>query len=180
MSRYLIIANETVGGDELVDEVRRRAGTDASFHVVVPAYGDDEGGGGRGDVADSPVVAGGGPTSAGSFADPAMASNPQRTETGGARGDVSARESARLLLEHVIGRVEEAGDDVTGDVGQPDAIEAARDALADGTYDEIILATPHAGASKVVGQDLPSRLEQAVDVPVTTVYGKRAEPRATE
>lgn len=36
--RYLVVANQTLGGSELVDEIRRRAeaGT-AVFHVVVPA-----------------------------------------------------------------------------------------------------------------------------------------------
>ncbi len=38
MRRYLVIANQTLGGDHLLDEVRRRMSEGpASFHIVVPA-----------------------------------------------------------------------------------------------------------------------------------------------
>ena len=38
MRRYLVVANQTLGGDHLLDEVRRRmAEGPASFHIVVPA-----------------------------------------------------------------------------------------------------------------------------------------------
>ncbi|HEX2030183.1 MAG TPA: hypothetical protein VHL78_02115 [Actinomycetota bacterium] len=38
MRRYLVVANQTLGGDHLLDEVRKRmAAAPASFHIVVPA-----------------------------------------------------------------------------------------------------------------------------------------------
>lgn len=38
MARYLIVANQTLSGDQLVDELRRLLGEgQCSFHVVVPA-----------------------------------------------------------------------------------------------------------------------------------------------
>ena len=37
MGKYLVVANQTLGGDQLMGEVRRRMATEpSSFHVVVP------------------------------------------------------------------------------------------------------------------------------------------------
>ena len=37
MGRYLVVANQTLGGDQLMAEVRRRAGAGpSSFYVIVP------------------------------------------------------------------------------------------------------------------------------------------------
>ena len=37
MGRYLVVANQTLGGDQLMGEVRRRAGAGpSSFYVIVP------------------------------------------------------------------------------------------------------------------------------------------------
>ena len=37
MTRYLVVANQTIGGDELMDEIRRRiASGPSSFYVLVP------------------------------------------------------------------------------------------------------------------------------------------------
>ena len=47
MAKYLVVANQTLGGDQLMDEVRRRlAGGPSSFYVLVPNTG-----GGGGDTA---------------------------------------------------------------------------------------------------------------------------------
>ena len=35
MSKYLVVANQTLGGDHLMDEVRRRAAAGPSFFFVV-------------------------------------------------------------------------------------------------------------------------------------------------
>lgn len=38
MRRYLIVANQTLGGDHLLEQVRERLGSEtAAFHVLVPA-----------------------------------------------------------------------------------------------------------------------------------------------
>ena len=37
MTRYLVVANQTIGGNELFDETRRRiASAPSSFYVLVP------------------------------------------------------------------------------------------------------------------------------------------------
>ena len=186
MERYLVIANETVGGDELVEEVRRRAGAgQIAVHVLVPSAEAPETSGGQ-----SAAVAGGGVTSTASFGDPGHTHGSETSGTTGARpGDAtdlggSARlgphEQARVVLQHVVGRVERVAQEVTGEVGPPDLVEGARAALAAGRYDGIILATPSAGASTLVGQDLPHKLSRAVDVPVTTVHAPRTDPAQLE
>lgn len=185
MKRYLVIANETVGGDDLVDEVRRRSEQDvAAFHVVVPG-GEDT----QSRSSQDTSVAGGGPTGPLAFGDP-KSGDPSTTSgatdappggpTSGPSGRLAPSDEARVVLEQVLDRLHAVAEEVTGEVGPPDPIDAARDALDRARYDEVVLATPRAGASKLVGQDLPRRLEQAVDVPVTTVFGERSEPREAQ
>jgi hypothetical protein len=172
MRRYLVIANETVGGDDLVEQVRRRASDEqAAFHVVVPEITATETG-----ESNDAAVAGGGPTSTMSFGDP-KAGGLREPDSG---DDLTHTDESRVLLGHVLDRLQPVAGEVTGEVGAPDPIEAARKAVAAGSYDEVILATPPAGASKLVAQDLPHRLERALDVPVTVVHAPRSDPRAAE
>lgn len=185
MGRYLVIANETVGGDELVEEVRRRVQREqSSFHVVVPALTSDEVPADGMDVA----VAGGGTTSTASYADPKTgrdAESPSGT-TGTPGGGVASggerdpADDTRMLLLQVMDRLQRVAEDVSGDVGASDPEQAATDALAGAAYDGLILATPPPGASKVVGRDLSHRIEKAVDIPVTTVHAERTDPRTAE
>ena len=181
--RYLVIANETVGGDDLLEEVRKREGESAAFHVVVPAGTEV----GRGGDDDQELAAGGG--SGPTVGDPRVrdhetVSGTTDTPPGGPasahEGDLPPADRARIILEHVLGRLERVAKQVTGEVVPTDAVEAAEAAVAGGEYREVILATPPAGGSKLVGQDLPSRVEKVVDVPVTTVIADRTDPRTVE
>ena len=185
MTRYLVIANETVGGDDLVEEVRSRAGQGTAFHVVVPSLTERE----YGDGTDTAAVAGGGPTAT-SFAAPSAGSpsttsgttdTPPGGKTGaGGESGLTPMNQAQLILEQVLDRLRRVTDEVTGEVGEPDPVEAARQAMMAADYDGIVLATPPAGASKIVAQDVPHSLERAVDVSVTTVHADPADPRAAE
>ena len=58
----------------------------------------------------------------------------------------------------------------SGEVGDRDPVQAVRDALRDRSVDEIILSTLPPGISRWLGQDVPSRLEAATDVPVSVVF----------
>lgn len=70
--------------------------------------------------------------------------------------------------------------DVSGEVGPSDPEQAARDAVAGGQYDGMILATPPPGAAKLIGRDLTQRIEHGVKIPVTTVHAERTDPRAAD
>ena len=191
-TRCLVIANETVGGDDLEEEVRRRSeGGTASFHVVVPGGEEAEprvfvDPGTSGDDRGQAMVGGGTAQQAGDREAPdgETTSGTTGTPRGGPAsdrgGELSAPNRARVILEHVLDRLERVAEDVTGEVVMAGPVEAARDAVASRNYDEVVLATPKAGASKIVGKDLPSRVEEAIDVPLTRVFAERSDPRAAE
>ena len=186
MKRCLVIANETVGGDGLLDEIRSRAeGEELAVHVVVPSlspreapqHGQDE------------TVIGGGPTgSTGSFADPEVGHKPSTSQTTGADtegverlgGDPSPAQQSQIILTEVVERLERVAAEVTGELGPADPVDAVTQALAAGSYDEVVVATPPPGASKLVGQDLDQRMSRAVDVPLTTVHAPRTDARDAE
>lgn len=155
MSRYLIVANETLGGRMLFDEVRNRIDRgECRVHVLVPATGTTQEPGASG------VAASGGPSSL-PAADPGIR-----------RGDpVEARERAFARLKEVTGRFQEMGAvEVDGEIGDPDPLVAVDHAVAtSGPFDEIIVSTLPVGMSRWIRMDLASRLERQHDVPVTHV-----------
>lgn len=155
MARYLVVANETLGGDELVEEVRERAGRgDAEVYVLVPASGSAE------EAQEGSGAIGGGTTSSQPAADPGP---------GGADPD-AARSDAFTRMKEAVARFEELGTRADGEVGDPDPRSAVANVVeAHGPFDEILIATPPAKVSKWVKMDLASQLERDHDVPVTHV-----------
>ena len=79
------------------------------------------------------------------------------------------REAAERRLAGLIDRIRELGGTGTGEIGVPDPVDAARDAMRGIEVEEIILSTLPAGISRWLGQDVPSRLRGAVQVPVSVV-----------
>jgi hypothetical protein len=64
--------------------------------------------------------------------------------------------------------------DVAGEVGDARPMDAVRDAIRNaGPFDEIILSTLPAGASRWLHQDLPHRLHRWFELPVTTVVARK-------
>lgn len=81
-------------------------------------------------------------------------------------------EEAALTLELALPLLDEAtGAHVDGLVGDPDPFVAVRDALADESFDEVIVSTLPARVSQWLRRDLPSRVE-ALGVPVTVVVAR--------
>jgi nucleotide-binding universal stress UspA family protein len=93
--------------------------------------------------------------------------------THGSRGltwdEDAARTAAQHRLDEALERLRELGSPATGEVGSPDPVAAAMDALRSDTYDEVILSTLAPGISRWLGQDVPTRLRNATDVPVIVV-----------
>ena len=150
MSRYLLVANQTLGGADLDRAVRERVDRgDAAFHVVVPM------------IEPEHEVASWAPT------DP-MFGIPVQTEV-----TADALEEARQRSQHrlaaMIDRVTDLGGTASGEVGDPDPVRAVQAALDRQAFDEVIVSTLPAGISRWIRMDLPSRVARLTDRPVTTV-----------
>lgn len=85
-----------------------------------------------------------------------------------------ARDEAEDRLMTMLGTLDKRGVRATGQVGDIRAIDATLDALRDANYDEVIISTLPPNASRWLRLDLVSRLERAVDVPVTHVVAAPA------
>lgn len=146
MSKYLVVANQTLGGDQLMQEVRRRAAAGpSSFYVVVP------------NTRPADAALSGAPVS------PAAASLSADEEEH--RGTLIAQSRLRQALTQL--RAE--GLEARGELGDPEPMSAIGAALALEQFDEIIISTLPAGVSRWLGMDLPSRAERRFKLPVTTV-----------
>jgi hypothetical protein len=139
--RYLVVANQTLGGRHLVDAVRDRlAAGPCAFHLLVPATS----------PSDHAVW----------------------TE-----GEAIAM--ARERLDRALTALRELGAEADGEVGDASPVEAIRDVLREGEFDEIILSTLPPGISRWLGQDVVHRVQRSVDVPVTHLVAE-AEPGPQE
>jgi hypothetical protein len=83
------------------------------------------------------------------------------------------RAGAAARLKEALVMLGRAGMEATGEVGDPDPVNAVRDTLNRGeAFDEIILSTLPAGPSRWLHQDVPHRLAK-IGVPVTHVIADR-------
>ncbi len=153
MPRYLLVANQTLGGSELDDEVRHRIAEGAAeFHVVVPMTPPE-------DESDVWVPA-----------DPAYGI-PARRESSAEAAD-EARRRSRHRLGRMLDHLHELGAEADGEVGPSDPYAAAVEAMERLQPDRVILSTLPAGVSRWLKLDLQSRLERAAEVPVTTIEAR--------
>jgi hypothetical protein len=83
--------------------------------------------------------------------------------------ETESRRVAQERLDEVIGRLREMGAEADGEVGDRDPVMAVRDALRGREVDEVIVSTLPKGMSRWLGEDVPSRLRDAVPVTVTVV-----------
>jgi hypothetical protein len=152
MRRYLVVANQTLGGDHLVQAVRERMLHEPSeFWVLVPA------------------------TKPAHFAERYAASHPMRMTgdqydpDGALDGYDEVGESlAQQRLNEELQRLHEVGAEADGEVGDVDPYKAVGNTLKDKQFDEILVSTmPHA-RSRWLRQDLPAKLKK-FGVPVTHV-----------
>ena len=151
MQRYLVVANQTLGSDELETLVRERtAEGPAEFWLVVPATPVK-------DLASNaiPIPM---PVMGGVSTLPAPPSE--------------ARRLAQLHLDAAIQKLTAAGATVNGAVADPDPVRAVAEAVSGREFDEIIVFTLPPRLSRWLHQDLPTRLQHAFHLPVTDVVVK--------
>jgi hypothetical protein len=157
MRHVLVVANKTLGGEELLKFVRDKASAEQTdFWIVVPATPPPSA------LSDSMME-----WARGITVGPAGTLDADDHE--------AAREAAQDRLRLGLERLRRAGATVDGEVGSPDPEHAVRDALAHHEVDEIIVSTLPSGVSHWLRLDLPKRLERKHHVPVTTVTALPAQ-----
>lgn len=149
MPTYLVIANQTLGGRRLGQELRDRvARGNARFRVVVPMTQPEN-------YATNWSMEGM------HHFEPAINDPTDALER--------ARQQSERRLRDLIRRVEQEGGEVEGELGDADPLVAAEDALERYEVDEVIVSTLPAGMSRWLKMDFASRLDRKVDVPVTII-----------
>ena len=156
MRRYLVVANQTLGGDRLVQAVRDRILQEpCHFWVLVPATEPShfaEAGYGMGYASGAGV-------------------NPYGL-LAGVEPDTMVSSGASLAaqrLDQELARLHEAGAQADGEVGDPDPFKAISKTLAERQFDEIILSTLPQARSRWWRQDLPTRVKQKFQLPVVHI-----------
>lgn len=152
MPSYLVVANRTLGGPELLDAIRQRMGRGpATFWVLVPATPSTH------LLNDVNALSGAFPL------DPRLLVDPGE----------GADEASRLRTE--VEHLRAIGATAAGAVGDADPLRAIDAVLAERTFDEIILSTLPAGLSRWLTLDLPRRVRRRTDVPLTVVTTRDGE-----
>ena len=155
MHRYLVVANQTLGGQELQDVFRdRMARGPAEFWVVAPATPATQ------LVADFGALGGAFPI------DPSMLPTAAEIRDEGVA-------VARSNLDTELIRLRELGATADGAVGDPNPMTAIEKAVEGQQFDEIILSTLPPGISRWLALDLPHRVGRKFDIPLTVVTAPR-------
>lgn len=162
MTRCLIVLNATLGGEELRSEVQQRIEDGCTFRLLAPAHG---AGVEEGVIAAGPISS-----------EPAAAAPGDEPGTPKITGD-QARRWADDILREAADQLRELGADIEhAEVGDPDALAAIEQVLAEDDVDDVLIATPPQRLAGLVSMDLPSRAERRFDVPVTAVTGPVSAP----
>lgn len=146
--RYLLVANQTLGGSQLGAKLAELAAESAQCFVLVPATHPS-------DYASIGAFAGEGGLGGIHWED-----------------DATGEAQARWRLERTLTRLRELGVPAQGGLGPADPHAAIRALLARESFDEIILSTLPAGVSRWLGIDLPHRVKRSFDIPVTTLIAE--------
>lgn len=142
MAVYLVVANQTLGGEQLEAALEERARRGpAAFRFVVPVT-EVEGT----HQWDYPPI------------DRVI---PDAHKI--------ARVLAEGRLEHELGRLEHAGMEASGEVVDLGVVTRVRETVAAGPVDEIVIATLPRRLSRWLVADLPHRISRATSVPVTVI-----------
>ena len=144
MRRYLVVANQTLGGEQLTAKLAEcmEAGP-CRFYLVVPVTNTE--GSDRWFTGGLEVVL-----------------------PGAYR---IARVLAAGRLQHELERLREAGAEADGEVVDPAPLEAIRKIASREEADEVIVSTLPRRLSRWIAMDLPRRIRRATSLPVTHIVG---------
>jgi hypothetical protein len=178
--RYLVVANQTLGGDELLTAIRERmAGGDCHFHLLVPATpaGQLDPGSAAGTGEAGGQAAGAGPegldrtTARQLLEDELDDADPKES------GEDLGRRLARQRMRHQLDRMRELGARVSGEIGVADPVDAVGVVLHRWEFDEIILSTLPGRRSRWLAAGLPTKIRRGFKLPVTQVTGATTAER---
>jgi hypothetical protein len=148
MRRYLVVANQTLGGEQLTDAIKARlAAGPCHFHVLVPAT--------RAHDLYRTVLA---------------------AYEGELPDDDAAATQARNRLDGELACLRGAGADVDGEIGDPHPMVAIRDVINRQHFDEVIVSTLPAHLSEWLRMDLPAKVAHTFALRVTHVSGPPPTP----
>lgn len=144
MGSCLIVANQTIGGAHLATAVTERIHAGKSqFHLMVPPQANPT-------ATSGPVRA-----------------TPQRST---AVGVTDGRKLAEQRLSYGLDWLTGLGATATGEIAaDADTVAAVLATIGTLEIDEIIISTLPTTISRWIRQDLPSKIERHVDIPVTTI-----------
>ena len=151
----LVVANQTLGGQELLNAVRDRMSSGpAEFWILVPA---------------SPT------THLVNDFNSLSCAFPVDPDLLPSAADVGTREQgiaeAKSRLDTELVRLRQIGATADGAVGDPDPLKAIENTLPQRAFDEIILSTLPQGISRWLALDLPHRIRRRTDIPLTVITG---------
>ena len=176
MRRYLVVANQTLGGEELIAAIQERmAAGPCHFHLLVPATPADQ--------LDAEYLAARAETPAATA--PGTEELDRRTarqlledeleEANHAEtGEDLGRRLARQRLSQEVNRMRDVGASVSAEVGVADPVDAIGVVLHRWEFDEVILSTLPGRRSRWLAADLPRRIRRSFKLPVTHVTGPAA------
>jgi hypothetical protein len=178
MRRYLVVANQTLGGEELWAAIRERmARGDCHFHLVVPATPATQL-----DPALAVAETGGSAAGAGSEElDRKTARQLLEDELDDAdprdAGEDLGRRLARQRMRDQLDRMRELGASVSGEIGVADPVDAVRVVLHRWEFDEVLVSTLPGRRSRWLAADLPTRIRRGFRLEVTQVVGTTTAER---
>ena len=154
MPRILVVANKTLGSDDLLQSIRdRMAKGPAEFHLLVPAIPHAH--------RESTMEA----------LTRRITNFPVTDEARGA--EEADYDHARGRMEFGIEQLQRLGAQADGEVGNANPVKAVEDALSRRKYDEIIVSTLPSRVGGWLSQDLPGRVRRKFKGPVTVVAVSR-------
>jgi hypothetical protein len=154
MSRILVVANRTLGSNDLLQSIRdRMAKGSCQFTLLVPATAHAH----RESTMETLTRR--------------ITNMPVPEEARGAEEADYAH--ARGRVEFGIEQLQRVGAEVDGEVGDANPVKAVEDALSRRKYDEIILSTLPSGVGRWLNQDLPHKVTRKFKGPVTVVTVSR-------